>query len=257
MYNGKKAAVTELTAFYGTSKKSAKTCVNGRDFYSLSYRYEGKISVESEGTQFFSSGESVTFIARGLPYQTEVLEDTRMAVVHFKLDHDIDFRNAACVEVQDTRIRFLFERLIRSFHVDTPVDFSCMSLFYELLARLEALFRGESDVAIPEKICAVREYMERSYQSPAVYVASLARRFGISTSYLRREFSRAYGLSPVAFLRAVRVGNAKNMLESGYLSIEEIAAQCGFSSTSYFIQVFHKLVGESPDRYRRRVHSSV
>ena len=74
---------------------------------------------------------------------------------------------------------------------------------------------------------------------------------GVSTSYLRREFSRAFGVSPIAFLRDVRVANAKNMLESGVLSVGEIAEQCGFASPAYFIQVFHKAVGAPPDRYRR------
>ena len=180
-----------------------------------------------------------------------------MAIVHFRLAEDVEFRNAACMEVEDAGIRYLFEKLIRTFRPDDPLDFAAMSVFYELLARLLALSREADSSRVPEKIRAVRAYAEQSYQDPGVYVEELARRFEVSTSYLRREFSRAYGTSPAAFLRALRIGNAKNLLESSLLSVEEIAAQSGFSSTSYFIWVFHKTVGESPDRYRRRVHSSV
>lgn len=248
-----KAAVTELSAFYASARKSDWVTVEKRDFYSLTYRYYGEILVESEGERLSSRGGSVTFIPKGLSYRTEIVEDMRMAAIHFKLDHDIDFRNAAVVSVESISVRQLFEKLVLSVHTDSPVDFRSMSIFYDLLAKLEELSKKEGTKQIPEKIAAVRECMEREYASPDVCVSSLADRYGISTSYLRREFLRAYGTSPISFLRAVRVANAKNMLKSGVPSIAEIAEQCGFSSPGYFIQVFHKLVGESPDRYRKRL----
>lgn len=251
MSNVEKAAVTELKALCMSSGKSAKISVNARDFYSLSYRCNGKISVETCKEALFSEGGSVTFIPKGLSYKTEILEDTRMVVVHFKLDRDIDFRNAAVIKTSDGGIPLLFEKLVRDFHVDSPVDFHCMSNFYELLARLEKLSQKEQTKQAPKKIRVIKDYMEKCYSNSSLNVEGIAYEFGISTSYLRREFSRIYGISPVSFLRDVRVGNAKIMLESGYLSITEIAQQCGFSSPSYFIQVFRKIVGQSPDRYRR------
>ena len=249
----RKAAVTELSAFYASAKKSDGVTVEKRDFYSLSYRYFGKITVEADGSSLTSGEGSLTFIPKGLSYKTEIVEDMRMAVVHFKLDRDIDFRNAAVWQIDNVAVRLLFEKLILHFHTDAPVDFRTMAIFYELLARLEESSQKDGERQVPRKIVAVRECIAREYADPSVCVSSIADRFGISVSYLRREFSRAYETSPIAFLRAVRVANAKNMLESGVLSVTEIAEQCGFSSPGYFIQVFHKLVGESPDRYRKRL----
>jgi len=248
-----RGAVTELRAYCASSKKTAKISVPQRDFYSLTYRYNGKILVEANGESLFSDGGSVTFVPKGLSYNTEIIEDMKMAVIHFKLDRDIEFRNAAVIKTHDSGIRLLFENIIRNYHVGTSIDFRCMSLFYELLARLEECSGGNSIGRTSDKIRAVKEYIEQRYNDPSVYVESIAKEFGVSASYLRREFSRAYGISPIVFLRNVRMSNAKNMLESGYLSVEEIADQCGFSSASYFIQVFHKTVGESPAQYRKRV----
>jgi transcriptional regulator GlxA family with amidase domain len=53
----------------------------------------------------------------------------------------------------------------------------------------------------------------------------------------------------------LRVANAKNLLQSENLSVTQIAEQSGFSSASYFIQVFAKAVGESPEKYRRRFYT--
>ena len=248
-----KTAVKWLTAFTLSSKKSARTFVDKRDFYSLSYRYKGEIYVEDNGEKLFSKEDSITFIPKGLSYNTEILDEMSMAVIHFKLDSDIDFRNAAVIDSQDARIKHLFDTLVRICRSSEEIDFRAMSVFYELLSRLAEMSEKEIWGKIPIKIREARKFIEENYSDPSVYVESISDRLGISTSYLRREFSRAYGKSPVNFLIDTRVKNAKNMLESGYLSVSEIAEQCGFSSASYFIQTFNRLVGESPDRYRKRV----
>ena len=55
------------------------------------------------------------------------------------------------------------------------------------------------------------------------------------------------------YYELVRIENAKRMLESGYFSVSSIAEASGFSSSSYFIQVFGKQVGISPEAYRKRI----
>ena len=249
------SAVIELKAFKLSAKKTDKVLVKGRNFHSLSYRYDGKISVSSNGDTIFSKGGSVTYIPKDLSYTTEIIEDMNMAVIHFTLNRDIASTEASVIDIQDEKTRLLFEKIVLKSHIDFSADFSCMSAFYELLSRLEALEETESSGSSSNKIYSIKNYIEKNYSNKSIYIESIAKDFGISTSYLRREFSRTYGISPIAFLRSVRVGNAKNMLESGLLSISEIADICGFSSTSYFIQIFRKEVGEPPDRYRRKIIS--
>ena len=248
----KRAAVVELLAFDTTTGRTKKMTVDGRDFYSLSYRYYGKISIKADDKELISEANSITFMPKNISYETEIIEDTRMAVAHFKLDEDIDFRNPVVISLNDRSVRSLFEKLIESYRVDRPMDLNCMSIFYQLLARLEALTLTDSREHISQKIRAAKEYMLQGYTDPLFSISLLADLCKVSTAYLRREFSRAYGMSPVSFLRDLRIENAKNLLQSEYLTISEIAEQSGFSSASYFIQVFHKTVGESPDRYRQR-----
>ena len=83
-----------------------------------------------------SKAGSITFIPKGVSYKTEILEDMRMVVVHFKLDRDINYRNASVIFPGDAGFHLLFERIVHDFHTDKAVDFRCMSAFYELLRRL-------------------------------------------------------------------------------------------------------------------------
>ena len=245
-----KSAVTDMLAFFAKSGRSKRVTVEKRDFYSLSYRLSGKISVNYGETDLISEVGSITFMPKGLAYDTEILEDTRMAVIHFKLSRDIDFRNPFVVDKADGEIPLLFEKICESYRVDDPMNFSCMSLFYNLLSRLEAGVTRDVEYKPPRVILEARERMIEEYRSPYFSVSVLAENIGISGSYLRREFSKCFGKSPIVYLRDLRIGHAKALLESEYLTVEEIAEQCGFSSASYFIQVFHKVIGVSPDKYR-------
>ena len=247
-----KAAVIELSAFCASSGKSKRVLVDGRDFYSLSCRYSGKVLIKTAENEFVSGENSITFMPKGLNYETEVLEPTHMAVIHFKLNSDVDFRKPSVIEFKDRGIQLLFEKLVQIFRVDTPVDFSSMAIFYELLARLEAISTF-TDEHIPKKIRLAKECITQNFFDSQLSISSVAERLGVSTAYLRREFSLIYKKSPVAFLRDIRIGYAKNLLQSEYLTVEEIAEQSGFSSSSYFIQVFRKCLGTSPDRYRRKL----
>ena len=250
MSSASKAAVTEVYVFRGESKTAKKIAVKARDFYSISYRYSGKAYFKTGDTEFISEANSITFMPRNMSYETEVLEDTQMVVAHFKLDRDIDFRNPAVINADDKELTHLFENLILRKRIGSPVDFSTMAAFYELLAKLESIERIKNRDMIPQKISLAREQMLEKFSDPLFSIDTLAESLGVSTSYLRREFSRAYGKSPIAFLKDLRIKNAKILLHSGYMSIAEIAEQSGFSSASYFIQVFHKTVGCSPARYR-------
>ena len=94
------------------------------------------------------------------------------------------------------------------------------------------------------------KYEKTRHNAGFLAIDALAEELSVSTSYLRREFSKTYGKSPVSYLRDLQITHAKNLLQSEYLSVGEIASQSGFSGTSYFIQIFHKTVGTSPERYR-------
>lgn len=256
MENPSKTAVSEVYVFKGEAKASKRIAVRARDFYSISYRYSGKAYIKAGDVEFVSKANSITFMPKNISYETEVLEDTQTVVAHFKLDRDIDFRNPAVINADDKELVHLFEKLLRRNRVGSPVNFSMMAAFYELLAKLDSIDPTKNREAIPKKISAAREQMLRSFSDPLFSIDTLAENIGTSASYLRREFSKAYGKSPIAYLKDLRIKNAKILLHSGYMSIAEVAEQSGFSSTSYFIQVFHKTVGSSPSKYREETRSN-
>ena len=82
-------------------------------------------------------------------------------------------------------------------------------------------------------------------------VATLAARCHLSRATFARQFSDAGGLTPMAFLTAIRMQRAAQLLRSATLSLDTIAERCGYRSPAAFARLFKAEHGASPGRYRR------
>ena len=82
-------------------------------------------------------------------------------------------------------------------------------------------------------------------------IDDLARAAIFSKFHFSRVFHRVTGLSPGRFLSALRLQEAKRLLESTALGVTEISHQVGYSSVGTFSSRFKSSVGVSPTRYRQ------
>ncbi len=99
----------------------------------------------------------------------------------------------------------------------------------------------------------VLTYINSNYTQP-LKIADLARQFNVSTSYLSHEFVKYTNRSVYDFILYRRVMLAKEMISTD-ASLNAIAYQCGFNDYSNFLRMFNKLVGISPNQYRKQLHS--
>ncbi|MDG0809946.1 helix-turn-helix transcriptional regulator [Cohnella rhizosphaerae] len=83
-------------------------------------------------------------------------------------------------------------------------------------------------------------------------MASLEREFHFHPDYIARCMKRHAGMSPVEYVRHVRVEKARRLLEhSPELSVKQIAEAVGIADPNYFGRLFRKEAGMSPAAYRR------
>jgi len=75
---------------------------------------------------------------------------------------------------------------------------------------------------------------------------------GLNERTFNRRFSTATGLAPSEYLQHLRIEEAKQILETTTLSIEEIAANVGYSDEASFRRLFKRIVGMTPAEYRRK-----
>lgn len=91
-----------------------------------------------------------------------------------------------------------------------------------------------------------------NYADPNFNIDSVYGEFDLSKDYIRRQFIKEKGISPLQFLNNTRINCAQKLLLSrniNNLKIYEIAERCGFNDQLYFSRVFKKIVGVSPKEY--------
>ena len=99
--------------------------------------------------------------------------------------------------------------------------------------------------------CAsVQQYIDDHYKE-SITLDLLAEKVSINKYYMAHAFKREYGVSPINYLIACRIREGKRLLTETDLSLSQIAAVLGFSSSSYFSQSFRNAEGLSPTEYRK------
>ena len=69
--------------------------------------------------------------------------------------------------------------------------------------------------------------------------------------YIVHAFKKYKGVSPINYLINIRISEAKHLLQTTNYSVSKIAQSIGFSSQSYFSQVFRKELEMTPLQYRK------
>ena len=96
-----------------------------------------------------------------------------------------------------------------------------------------------------------RRYIDAHLTEP-YNIETLSDAAATSVRTLLRHFEATHGISPLAYLHQQRVTRAKVLLETTYLSIEQVAQACGYTDTGSFRRVFQKITGGLPALYREQ-----
>lgn len=88
-------------------------------------------------------------------------------------------------------------------------------------------------------------------------VEALAGHAQMSVRGFARAFRREVGMTPAAYVEAVRVERAMAMLQMTGVNTDQIAAACGFGTPETFRRAFRRRMGVSPGEYRDRFRGAL
>ena len=101
------------------------------------------------------------------------------------------------------------------------------------------------------RIIEIQTYMEKNVDTPFT-IETLAQMAGMSRRTFERRFKTATGDSPGQYLQRIRIEYAKQFLETGGKTFDEITFHVGYQDPSTFRKMFTRTTGLSPNAYREK-----
>ena len=99
---------------------------------------------------------------------------------------------------------------------------------------------------------AMMNYVDKNYMNN-ITLSDLAGAGGVSRSLCNTIFNKYTQMTPIEYIMHFRIRKVADLLQSGNLSMTEIADMTGFSSASYMAETFKKFYRFSPREYKNNI----
>jgi len=113
------------------------------------------------------------------------------------------------------------------------------------------LYKSHSDALVRQ----VQDYIEDNFCDP-ISVSSLCSDFNLIPRTLNRRFQASVSMRPLAYIQAVRIEQAKRLLEIGETNIKSLSSAVGYDDNSSFTRLFKRLTSLTPKEYKDKVYKA-
>lgn len=97
----------------------------------------------------------------------------------------------------------------------------------------------------------VMEVMEKEMENADLTIDEFAQQLNMGRTVFYQKLKSIIGLSPIDFIREMRIKRAKQLIDSGEYNISSVAYMTGFNDPKYFSKCFKKQFGMSPSEYNK------
>lgn len=118
-----------------------------------------------------------------------------------------------------------------------------------------ALLKGEAGATarrafgVGNEIARVIEHVSAHLDEP-ITIDDMAAHVGMSRAVFHRKFKQATTMSPIQFVKGIRLNNAA-MRMAGGMTVNQAATEVGYASSSQFSREFKRTYGQSPKQWSR------
>ena len=240
---------TEFLECLRFKRESSSYRTEKRGFCVLSLRLSGNAKFIFDNKSVVVTPKNILFIPGNATYFQQA-EKEEIIAIHFNAPHQNSHTLKVYTPKNFEHIKHLFIRLAETYSaMNDGYIFKANALFYELIFSLYTEQSNNTDKT--KRISASIEYIHKNFNSPTISVKQIAEQSFMSEVYFRRIFRSCFDKSPIKYINNLRINHAKNLLAGNYMTIYEVAKQCGFANEKYFSRVFSQQVGVSPGQFSK------
>ena len=219
--------------------------------YVLSCRIRGESLFFYNGQDHLVKKGDVLYIPAGASYSQSCEEET-LICFHLNISGQV-LSGIELFSIQNQeKMCELFERAEQLWkEKPSNYEFLCMSILYEIISHIQICTddRPQQTTALLDSAIA---YLNSHLFDTDLSWERVCKNAHISRTYFNKLFKQVYQCTPTIYANHKRIERAKQFLQSGGFSNEEIAYLCGFNSVKYFYVIFKRITGMTTQEYKKR-----
>lgn len=232
-------------------------------YYVMSYHKSGRAILRIKGKEYLLERGQVILLPPGVSHDHIVEKgvDTELFWWHFTFQiggHLDALRLLRLPYVSYVENSEEFEKVFEHYCRNEQDALSIPGLLYEKARSFEImailfenlLQKTGYDVSdVPEPFVSILQDIIDA-PSAAFTLKELSERYFLNPTYISNRFKEYFDISPISLHRKLLIDKAEDLLESGGLSVGEVAAQLGFENSQTFSRFFLSKTGMRPSQYR-------
>ncbi|WP_182201445.1 helix-turn-helix domain-containing protein [Paraliobacillus salinarum] len=157
---------------------------------------------------------------------------------------------------QQTDVKFYFQTIYQeaqgqSDHYESMCHYLLGALIMLLKRQLTLEIEAEKQTSLSKEIAQAKQYIDQYFKED-ISLNKLSQLTHLNKFYLSHAFKDALGQTPIDYVNHRRIEEAKVLLLTTDYMISQIATIVGYSSQTYFSEVFKKYELQSPTKYRKK-----
>ena len=244
----KKLKIKEIESVVKFTPDKSEFSSKNKSWHIIGIQLSGSALHIFKDRQLVLSENSIYFFNQKDDYDVKVIEKGTAFSVHFSAYAPISTDTFFLKIGNPGEIVRLLE-IIESGFISQSDELMLMSRFYRLCSLINALYE-KTFIPKDKRIFDAGEYISAHFRD-ADCLDAAAKNCGLSRRRFNDLFKNCFDITPNRYIINLKIDYAKGLLKSGYISVSQAAALCGFSDIYYFSKVFKTETGVSPREYKK------
>ena len=251
----KNAVVSKISIAIYVAPKTGRISHKDRAFHGFVINDENSVKdyIFPDGRVMRTGGGELFYLPKGSTYYVKTYSVGGCYAINFDTLNDIQCEAFSIKLRNNESVLKAFKTAEKEWRTQSDLmQIAARRSVYDIIA---AVCNEEKKSYLPDSrfvtIAPAIERINAEFSKNELTVAELALTCNISEAYFRRLFEAKFGVSPKEYIIEKRIGYAKQLLETGEVSVNDTAFLCGYSETTHFSREFTKRVGVSPNEYKK------
>ena len=199
-----------------------------------------------------ADGKCIVYFPKGSSYSINTAELTDCYAVNFELGNNQIFEPFAFTIEHTENYISNYKSIINLWDRSDASDMlKIKSELYDIIYKIHREYKSSSLSKPKSIIQPAIDYISENYTKENIFVEKLAQMCSCSEVYLRKMFSREFGMSPNRYIKQMMLKRAEELLLSGIYKVNDVALLSGFNNEGYFNREFKKYYGKPPKEYAK------